>query len=168
MTQQEKLTIKITGNTLDIVPGDDEIEIDGIRYQYHSADIDNNTVSILLEGKVYLFRIIPNGSGYLVNWRGGEYELEVEDERTRLMNKFMGGGTAAKSRGMVKAPMPGMVVKILVRQEQEVKKGSPVIVVEAMKMENEIVSPVNGRVKDIRVSEKQAVEKGEVMIVIEV
>ncbi|MBL7191024.1 biotin/lipoyl-binding protein [bacterium] len=160
------MTIKTGDRVLEVIPGDDEIEIDGIRYQCHSAEIDKNTVSILLEGKVYLFRIIPNGSGYLINWRGGEYELEMEDERTRMMNKFMGGGTAVKSRGMIKAPMPGLVVKILVEEGQEVKKGAPVIVVEAMKMENEIVSPVNGIVKEIKVDERQVVEKGETLIII--
>ena len=63
--------------------------------------------------------------------------------------------------------MPGMIVKINVEPEQKVKKGEGLVIVEAMKMENEITSPLDGTVKEIKVAPQQAVEKGETLLTIE-
>jgi biotin carboxyl carrier protein len=62
--------------------------------------------------------------------------------------------------------MPGLVVRILVGVEQEVKRNDPVLILEAMKMENELRAPADGVVKEIRTSEKSSVEKGDVLIVL--
>jgi biotin carboxyl carrier protein len=76
-------------------------------------------------------------------------------------------GTGVKVKETVKAPMPGLVVKVITEIGAVVKKGDPLVVVEAMKMENEIKSSVEGKVTDIKVKEKQAVEKNETLVVIE-
>jgi biotin carboxyl carrier protein len=64
----------------------------------------------------------------------------------------------------VKAPMPGLVLSIKVQEGMEVKKGDPILILEAMKMENIIKSPVDGIVKSIAVKEKQAVDKNQTLI----
>ena len=101
-----------------------------------------------------------------VRLRGFDYEVGVEDERTRRLRQFTNSESGSQELGQLIAPMPGMVVKLLVEPGQNVKKGDGVLIVEAMKMENEIRCPFSGEVKEIRVSARQAVEKGEVLAVI--
>ncbi len=107
------------------------------------------------------------GSSMLrVHLSGFDYEVKVDDERSMRIREFAGADTGSKDIGQIRAPMPGLVVKLLVETGQEVKKGEGLLIVEAMKMENEIKSPVNGAVTEIRVAEKQTVEKGEILIVV--
>jgi len=107
------------------------------------------------------------GSSMLrVHLSGFDYEVKVDDERSMRIREFAGADTRSKDIGQIRAPMPGLVVKLLVETGQEVKKGEGLLIVEAMKMENEIKSPVNGAVTEIRVAEKQTVEKGEILIVV--
>jgi pyruvate carboxylase subunit B len=101
-----------------------------------------------------------------VHLHGYDYNVNVDDERSLKLKEFAGADASAESAGQVAAPMPGLVVKLLVEPDQEVKKGQGVVIVEAMKMENEIRSPISGVVKEIRVDERQAVEKGEILAVI--
>ena len=101
-----------------------------------------------------------------VHLHGFDYEVNIDDERSLKLKEFAGGDASSEAAGQVSAPMPGLVVKLLVESGQEVKKNQGVIIVEAMKMENEIRAPLSGIVKEVRVRERQAVEKGEVLVVI--
>ncbi len=86
---------------------------------------------------------------------------ETEDlEVGKLPHKMSGG------EGMVLPPMPGRVVSIKVKEGDTVKIGSPILVLEAMKMQNEIISNIDGVVHEIRVSEGDSVESGDVLVVI--
>ena len=85
----------------------------------------------------------------------------------RRYQRGEGGGAAKTGVQKIKAPMPGRVVRILVKVGDEVALKQGVVVVEAMKMENELGAPKAGRVKDIAVTEGQSVEAGRVLIVIE-
>ena len=75
----------------------------------------------------------------------------------------MSSGSAVKVNE-IKAPMPGLVVKVLVEPQHEVKKGDPVLILEAMKMENIIKSPCDGVIKSINTSKGSAVEKNHTLI----
>src|SRR5690606_13009749 len=90
---------------------------------------------------------------------GQPVTAEVVDERTKAI-RAMAGAEETASAGVLVAPMPGMVVRILVEPGQTVAAGQGVIVVEAMKMENELRSPAAGVVAHIAVSAGQTVEKG--------
>jgi biotin carboxyl carrier protein len=103
---------------------------------------------------------------FRVHLRGFDYDVGVEDERSRRLRQFTNSESGSQELGQLIAPMPGMVVKLLVEPGQMVKKGDGVLIVEAMKMENEIRCPVSGEVKEILVSARQAVEKGEILAVI--
>ncbi len=98
---------------------------------------------------------------------GREYVAQFEDHRQRLLRSFGGQGEERRTALSVKAPMPGLVVKIETKVGDVVTRGQGVMVVEAMKMENEVRSPSSGTVKEILVRERQTVEKGEVLVVIE-
>ena len=92
------------------------------------------------------------------------YTVKLEDEQHHLMHELgldKSVGTALKD---IKAPMPGLVLKMLVKEGDAVKKNDPVLILEAMKMENVIKSPGDGTVKKIHAQEKTAVEKGQLLV----
>ncbi|MBU0518338.1 biotin/lipoyl-binding protein [bacterium] len=101
-----------------------------------------------------------------IHLHGFDYEVQVDTERSLKLREFVGTSSSSEVAGQINAPMPGLVVKVLVENGQEVKKGDGVIIVEAMKMENEIKSPIDGIVSEIHVQNRQAVEKGETLIII--
>lgn len=93
-------------------------------------------------------------------------QVDVVDERTRAIRE-MAGDHAQAAEKAVKAPMPGMVVRVEVEAGQAVKAGQGVVIVEAMKMENELKAPADGVVQSVSVQPGQTVEKGTVLLVLE-
>jgi pyruvate carboxylase subunit B len=97
-------------------------------------------------------------------WRiqagGRVWTVEVLDERTRQIQALSGGGEGLGGGGVVRAPMPGMILRVEVSEGEPVARGSGLVVLEAMKMENEIRAPVAGIVTRIHAVAGRAVEKG--------
>ncbi|MBM3329879.1 MAG: acetyl-CoA carboxylase biotin carboxyl carrier protein subunit, partial [Calditrichaeota bacterium] len=91
----------------------------------------------------------------------------VIDERRERARALAGGDAVRSQSGELHAPMPGLVVKMLASTGDRVDKGAGLVVVEAMKMENEFRSPVAGIVREVRVQPGQTVEKGELLVSIE-
>ncbi len=101
---------------------------------------------------------------FAIKVNGVVYNLSVKDKFDELLEK-MGIDPAAGSKvSELKAPMPGLVLNIVEKAGSEIKKGDPLLVLEAMKMENVIKSPVDGTIKKVRVETGNAVEKNEVLI----
>jgi biotin carboxyl carrier protein len=100
-----------------------------------------------------------------IQFAGQRFEIRVEDERTRLLTGRV-RGTAGAGEATVQAPMPGLVVGVPIEQGAKVEQGQTVVVLEAMKMENDLSSPISGTVKEVRVSKGQTVDQNEVLIVI--
>lgn len=94
------------------------------------------------------------------------FALDVVDERTRAIREMTGGADAAVEKAVL-APMPGLVVRVEVEPGQHVRAGQGVVVVEAMKMENELKAPADGTVARIEVQPGQTVEKGATLLVLE-
>ncbi|MFC2131310.1 acetyl-CoA carboxylase biotin carboxyl carrier protein subunit [Bacteroidota bacterium] len=97
------------------------------------------------------------------------FDIDITDETKKLLNQYIkqtGAGDAAGA-GVIKAPMPGLIVKILVEKGQKINKGDKVIIIEAMKMENVLQSTISGVIKSVKVHEGQAVDKDAVMVEIE-
>ena len=97
--------------------------------------------------------------------RGEKFEIGAIDERRKKLRAA--AGQEAASEGAIRSPMPGKVVKILAAKGASVKRGDGVIVVEAMKMENQLTAPRDGVVKEIHIAEGQAVEAGALLVTIE-
>ena len=168
---EEKLVVR-TGEKefviiLDPADATGKVVIDGEEYRCMMKRLPSGLWSLLMNEKSYLLNLSVNGTRCNVGWGGGEISLEVEDERDRLLKNLMSGKTGDRLRRRVRAPMPGLVVKILTETGAEVKKGQPLVVVEAMKMENEITAPSDGKVAEIKITDKQAVEKDEILITLE-
>ena len=94
--------------------------------------------------------------------------LEVKLASEAALDAALGAGGARAGDGIIKAPMPGRVVKLLVEPGQPVTVGAPVVIVEAMKMENELTSPVDGEVASIAVAAGDAVDAGATLLEITV
>ena len=94
------------------------------------------------------------------------FTADAVDERTRAIREMTGGADAEAEKTVV-APMQGLVVKVEVEVGQAVKAGQGVVIVEAMKMENELKAPADGVVAKILVQERQTVDKGATLIVLE-
>jgi biotin carboxyl carrier protein len=101
-----------------------------------------------------------------VLFRGDLYEVQVADERAQLMKARAGMAVPDSGEILIKAPMPGMVVKIPVEVGQEIEKGDNVIILESMKMENELKAPRAGKVERINVKTGNSVDQGQVLVVI--
>src|SRR5690606_24566476 len=94
--------------------------------------------SIILDGKSYESFISESDEGWQVLMRGKQYQITVEDEREKRLKVAAGGGVVEGGEFNLKAPMPGLVVAIPVSEGQEIKKGDVLIILESMKMQNEL------------------------------
>ena len=90
--------------------------------------------------------------------------VEVEDEVAALLRSFGGEKTTKLHAAIVRSPMPGKIARVLVREGELIEAGQGVLILEAMKMENEIKAPAAGIVKTVHVSESDAVEKNAALI----
>jgi biotin carboxyl carrier protein len=120
---------------------------------------------LMLDGAPSALAIVPAGGGrWLVTRRGERWEVDVQDERTRHIRSLTGSGAQAGGPGALKAPMPGLVVRVQVESGQHVTAGAGVVVLEAMKMENELRATVAGVVRSVRVQPGEAVDRGQVLV----
>jgi biotin carboxyl carrier protein len=111
-----------------------------------------------------IVRQLPEEKQLVVKINNTAYVLNIKDKYDDLLHSLGLDSLASKKVNDIKAPMPGMVLTILVTEGQEIKKGDPLIVLEAMKMENVLKSPTDGIVKKITVNKGIAVEKNQVLI----
>ena len=122
---------------------------------------------LLKDYKTYTLEIvkhIPEEKKITVKINNTSYSLSIKDKYDELLRNLGLDSLSVKKVNDVKAPMPGMVFNILVSEGQDIKKGDPLIVLEAMKMENVLKSPTDGTVKKIAVTKGVAVEKNQVLI----
>jgi len=139
--------------------------IDGAAVTVDARQTAEGIWSILLDGASHVAAVAEQEAGYAVDVAGERYTIRVE-EQTRYLIRTR--GATASARGQVlKAPMPGKVTVVEVTIGQTVAPGDGLIVLEAMKMENEFKAAVAGTVKEIRVEAGQAVNPGDVLVVIE-
>lgn len=120
--------------------------------------------SVILDGKSYESFISESDEGWQVLMRGRQYQVIVEDEREKRLRAAAGGGVAEGGEFNLKAPMPGLVVAIPVAEGQEIKKGQVLIILESMKMQNELKSPKDGIVERIRVKAGESVEQKQALL----
>ena len=137
---------------------------DGIIVWVDMANEDG-VYSLLVNHKSYEIDMAPKGNSYPILINGRYYVLEVisEQEKFRRVIQEVDLGT----RKNLVAAMPGKIVKILVSPGAVVKRGEGILIMEAMKMENELKAPAAGRVKTIQVKEGENVDTGEILIIFE-
>ena len=138
------------------------ISLDGHLVDADAVEIAPNTYSILLNGKSHEIRVTPTPAGVLTLQTGPhEFTAEVIDPRAWRGRRQ--GAIEAEGRQQILAPMPGKIVRVLVQTGETVQAGQGLLVVEAMKMQNEIRSPKSGTVERLLVKEGQPVNAGEIL-----
>jgi biotin carboxyl carrier protein len=143
-----------------------KIMLDGQPVDADAEEISPNTLSLLLEGQSYEVRLSPSADGVLKIQTGlQEFTVEVADPRAWRGRRH--GTLEAQGRQQVAAPMPGKVIRVLVKAGDQVEAGQGLLVVEAMKMQNEIRSPKSGAVERLHVKEGQLVNAGDVLAWVE-
>jgi biotin carboxyl carrier protein len=122
--------------------------------------------SVLLDGASHEVLIEPSRHDYVVTLRDEQYQVQIEDERTRRLNAHR---KLALPQGdiSVTAPIPGLVVNVMVTEGQEIIESQPLVILEAMKMENELRAVRPGKVKSVKVAAGQRVNSGDVLLVLE-
>lgn len=143
-----------------------KVAIDGVEHVVDAQRITGNLWSVLYGNESFEVDVTPlPAEEYEVLINGDCHKFTLMNEQRRAMIRAGGKGSAGKA--MLTSPMPGKVVKLLVTEGQEVEAGQGVIVVEAMKMENELRSPRAGIVAEVRATEGALVDANAVLIVIE-
>jgi len=117
--------------------------------------IDGQVVDLCMEGELPSVGVVAKGL---------RFYAQVESERMRALAAALGNKAGSVGEGAVVSPMPGRVLKVLVKEGDEVEAGAALVVVEAMKMENELSSARSGVVRKIHVSPGQTVESGALLI----
>ena len=151
-------------------PGRYRVVVDGRSHDVDAARVGTYGLSLLVDGDAAISRevqVAPAGApgALLIGIEGRTVGAVVNGRRTGRGGVESGGH--APGEQSVVAPMPGRVVRVLVAVGDDVAARQPVVVVEAMKMENELRSPKAGRVKDVAVAPGTPVEAGRVLVVIE-
>lgn len=142
-----------------------QISIDGRAVDADAFEIAPGIFSILLNGKSYEVRVTPTPAGGLtLQTAHQEFTAEVIDPRAWRGRRH--GALEAEGRQQILAPMPGKIIRVLVQTGEKVQAGQGLLVVEAMKMQNEIRSPKSGTVERLLVQEGQPVNAGEVLCVV--
>jgi biotin carboxyl carrier protein len=161
-----KYIVSIAGGEIEVDVDGDQVTIGG-RTHHASLRAIPGTLSrqLVIDGRPSLLTMRSGGRGlWTLGARGDRWEAEVVDERTRHIRSLTAGGDRARGPASLRAPMPGLVVRLLVEPGQAVDAGTGVVVLEAMKMENELKAPAAGTVSAVRTQPGEAVEKGQVLV----
>jgi len=139
-----------------------QVSLDGASTDVDAIEIAPGIFSVLLNGESHEIRVAPNPDGTLTIHDGpNEFKAEVVDPRAWRGRKH--GAVEAEGRQQIVAPMPGKVIRLLVKPGDKVEAGQGLLVVEAMKMQNEVKSPKTGTVEKLLAKESQAVNAGDIL-----
>ena len=161
-----KYFVTVAGREIPVEVDGGRVTVDGREVRAYLTPVPGTPLRhLLLDGASLT---LATEAGEAGEWRllvhGSRHDVQVVDERTRHIRSLTGGGPARAGAGQLRAPMPGLVVRVLVEAGQAVTPGQGLIVLEAMKMENELRATVAGVVAGIRAAPGQAVEKGQVLV----
>lgn len=141
-----------------------------IRVGDHLLDVDFESISgqpvysLIMDGKSYEAFVYPDEDNWQVLLRGRLFPVTVEDEREKRLRSAAGSAVAEGGEIQFKAPMPGLVVAVLVNEGDAVGKGQVLVVLESMKMQNELKAPRVGTVGRVRVKAGETVEQKQTLL----
>lgn len=120
--------------------------------------------SLIVNNESYEAYVDPDEAGWLVLLHGQFYQVRVEDERERRLRTAGGAAGQAGAEFVLKAPMPGRVIDVLVGEGQPVEKGQTLLILESMKMQNELRAPHPGVVNRLRVKPGESVQQKQILL----
>jgi len=123
--------------------------------------------SLLVDGKSYETNIYLDNGDWEVCLRGRCFQVRVEDERERRLRMAAGYTSIQKGKFTLRAPMPGLVIDIPVNVGEEVKEGQVLLILESMKMQNELTAPRDGKITRIQAKINDNVERKEILLILD-
>lgn len=157
----------VNGKSFEVDQAKDNLSVDGNIVEWDLVKVSGNSFHIIYQHKSYSAEIVkhdPSSKTIAFKINGQVLNVEVKDRYDLLLEKMGMNGTNAGKVNHVKAPMPGLIVQVNVKAGDVVKPGDPILVLEAMKMENMIKASGEGEVKNIKIKKGDSVEKGQVLI----
>ncbi len=143
------------------------VQVNGTRYRVDLEHVAaTGAYSLLVDGRSFEFALHDHGEDYELAGAAGSFRVRVEDERTRAARDVVASAGGPKGPHKIKSAMPGIVRELRVAVGDQVAKGQALMILEAMKMQNEIKSPQDGVVGEMAVEEGQAVDARDRLFVI--
>lgn len=161
-----KYFVTIDDRELEVTVEGDRVTVDGTVVRAELTAVPGTPLKQLtIDGKTLHWPMerAPDGR-WVVAPLGESWDVEVLDERARHIRRLTGSGQRKSGENVLKAPMPGLVVRVEVEPGQAVVEGQGIVVLEAMKMENELRAAAAATVAAVRVVPGAAVEKGDVLV----
>ena len=165
-----KYIVDLNGHRHEVDVDGGNVTVDGEVINAHLEDVEGTPVRLVTLGTEVHRIVARRGSsrGVYTLWVDGyRFEGEAVDERTRSIRDITAESSKSSGPAPVVAPMPGLIVRVNVAVGDEVQAGQGLVVMEAMKMENELRATAPGRVKSITAAPGTAVEKGTVLVELE-
>jgi pyruvate carboxylase subunit B len=165
-----KYFVKVGDEEIEVLLDGDTATVDGETHEASLSSVEGTPVSLLRLGDEVCRVVSRRGEsrGRYTLWLDGyRFETEALDERARTIRELTGAAAAAAGPAPVVAPMPGMIVRVAAQVGDQVQPGQGLVVMEAMKMENELRATAAGTVRAVLVQPGTAVEKGAVLLELE-
>jgi biotin carboxyl carrier protein len=142
------------------------VSVDGNEFLVDGKKTGRTNYSLIVDDRSFEIEVDNTDDEYRVLVDGRNYRIDLVDER-RVRVGGTQTGLELQGRQSVSVPMPGKIIAVLVTEGDAVEKGQGLVIVEAMKMENEVRSPVTGTVREIKVKPGDTVEGGAVLVIVE-
>jgi biotin carboxyl carrier protein len=155
------------GKALSLALAEGKINVNGSDIQWDIQILPNGSFSIIANNKsfvAFLESVDRAKKTMALRIENNIYNIKIQEPIDLLLSKMGLDISKTQKVDPIKAPMPGLVLKIMVAEGQTIKKGEPVLILEAMKMENVFKAAADATVKAVKINAGQAVEKGEVLI----
>lgn len=162
-----KYVVEVNGTRVVVELTSDGVRVDGALNSAHLADIAGTPIHLVTIGNA-VHRVAVRRSGlrgrYSLWIDGYRFDVEALDERTRTIRDMTAASARVAGPAPLIAPMPGLIVRVDAREGEQVQAGQGLVVMEAMKMENELRAPSAGTVKVVHVTPGMAVERGALLV----
>jgi biotin carboxyl carrier protein len=158
---------KVNQKNFEIIPSADGFSVNGKSVNWDVVEVADQYFHILLDQKGYKAELVKADYAtktFQIKVNGRIYPVELKDKFDLLLEKMGLNAAASQKVNSIKAPMPGLIIDLKVKNGDVVKAGDPLLILEAMKMENIIKAPAEATVKNLKVKKGDSVEKNQVLI----